>query len=378
MKNKNKIIIKIVSVVAFITLVVWFGVYNTESNKVIKVGFIGPLTGEASPCGVPVNQGIKLALKDSINKGVIEDNQIEIIFEDGKCDSKEAVKAAQKLINVDKVKVIFGGQCSNETMAIAPIAEENKVLLISSFSTSPDVTKAGDFVFRIPPSDENSGKIIAETITKDGFKNVGIVSEKTLAAQTIVPVFENKIKELGTNLIYNDSILFNSNDVYTISAKIKYANPDALYLNVQTGASGSKLVKQLREIGYTGQIYTYFISGDDFVKSGKWVNGVKIVDFRAAKDTKTLDAFNAQFVEAFGNPPSYPFGATLGYDTGEIIFEAIGKVGNNSSKIKDYLYSMQPRPSVTGNLSFDKNGDPIGNDVYYLREVADNKLVDLK
>jgi ABC-type branched-subunit amino acid transport system substrate-binding protein len=80
----------------------------------------------------------------------------------------------------------------------------------------------------------------------------------------------------------------------------------------------------------------------------------------------------------FGNPPTYPFGATLGYDTGEIIFEAIGKVGNNSSKIKDYLYSMQSRPSVTGNLSFDRNGDPIGNDVYYLREVVDNKLVDLK
>jgi branched-chain amino acid transport system substrate-binding protein len=342
------------------------------------VGFIGPLTGEASPYGVPVKQGIELALKDSISRGVIKNDQIQMIFEDGKCDSKEAVKAAQKLINVDKVKVIFGGQCSNETMAIAPIAEQNKVLLISSFSTSPGVTKAGDFVFRIPPSDENSGKIIAETITKDEFKNVGIVSEKTLASQTIIPVFENKIKELGANLIYNDSILLDSDDAYTISAKIKSVNPEALYLNVQTGASGSKLVKSLREIGYTGQIYTYFISGDDFVKSGKWVNGVKIVDFRAAKDTKTLDVFNAQFVGLFGNPPTYPFGATLGYDTGEIIFEAIGKVGNNSSKIKDYLYSMQSRPSVTGNLSFDRNGDPIGNDVYYLREVVDNKLVDLK
>jgi branched-chain amino acid transport system substrate-binding protein len=378
MKNMKNKIAKIVIVVLLIIFAVYIGVNNPKSENTIKVGFIGPLTGEASPYGVPVKQGIELALKDAIDKGLIKNGQIQIIYEDGKCDSKEAVKAAQKLINVDKVKVIFGGQCSNETMAISPITEQNKILLISSFSTSPDVTKAGDLVFRVPPSDENSGRIIAETIVKDGFKNIGIVSEKALAAQTIVPVFEKKVKELGANLVYNESLLFDSNDVYTIAAKIKSANPEAIYLNVQTGASGSKLVKQLKDLGYEGHIYTYFISGDDFVKSGKWVNGVKIVDFQAAKDSKTLLDFTSHFVSLFGKEPSYPFGATLGYDTGSIMFEAISKVGNNPEKIKDYLYSMPSRPSVTGNLSFDQNGDPIGNDVYYLREVVDNKLVDLK
>jgi len=374
----KKRIIEIFVVVLLVVGAIFMGISSSKTGNVIKVGFIGPLTGDASPYGVPVKQGIELALKDSISKGLIKDGQIQIIYEDGKCDGAESVKAAQKLINIDKVKVIFGGQCSTETLAIAPIVEQNKVLLISSFSTSPDVTKAGDFVFRIPPSDENSGRFIATTMVNDGFKNIGIVSEQAIAAQTIIPVFENKTKELGANLTYNESLAFNSNDVYTIATKIKSANPDALYLNVQTGASGSKLTKQLRDLGYRGQIYTYFISGDDFVKSGSWVNGVKIIDFQAAKDSNTLDKFNKSFVSLFGAEPSYPFGATLGYDTGSIIFEAMSKVGNNPEKIRDYLYNMPSRSSVTGNLSFDKNGDPIGNDVYYVRQIVDNKLIDLK
>lgn len=375
MKNKKIVLIILICLIAILVIT---GLNKKSNDDIIKVGFIGPLTGEASPYGVPVKQGIELALQDAIKKGLIDANKIQIISEDSKCDGKEATLAAQKLINVDKVKIIFGGQCSSETLAVAPIAEKNGVLLISSFSTSPNVTNAGDLVFRVPPSDENSGKIMADILVKDGFKKIGIISERSLAAQTIVPVFESRLRATGINLIYNDSFSSDNNDLYTVATKVKDTNPEVVYLNVQTGSAGAKIVKSLRNIGYEGKIYTYFISGDDFVKSGNYVNGIKILDFRAAKDEKTLMEFTASFKDYFHTDPAYPFGATLGYDTGGIIFEAISKVGNDSKKIRDYLYDMKARPSVTGNLSFDRNGDPIGNDVYYLREIVGNKLVDVK
>lgn len=362
-----------------VIVLVVVGVNNKpDETSQIKIGFIGPLTGEASAYGLPVKQGIELALQDAIQKGTIKDGQIEIIWEDGKCDGKEATKAAQKLINVDKVKIIFGGQCSGETLAIAPITEQNGVLLISSFSTSPDVTKAGDYVFRIPPSDANSGKATADLIIKDGYKKVGIISEQTLASQTIIPIFGSRLKELGGEVIYSESFLTGENNLNTLAIKVKQVNPEALYINVQTGASGSRVTKSLRDIGYKGQLYTYFITGDDFVKSGLHVNGIKIVDFRAAKNDEVLKKFMDSFVKKFNQEPDYPFGATLGYDTGEIIFEAIDKVGTNSEKIKNYLYNMKTRPSITGDLSFDQNGDPVGNDVYFIRQIVDNKLVDVK
>lgn len=370
-----KKILGIVIIILVALLLLSFKNKEMGTDK-IKIGFIGPLSGEASPYGVPVKQGIELALENAVKKGFFQEGQVEIIFEDGKCDGKEATLAAQKLINIDKVKVIFGGQCSGETLAIAPIAESNEVLLISSFSTSPDVTNAGDFVFRVPPSDENSGKVIAQTIVNDGFEKVGIVSEQSLASQTIIPVFSKELSSLGSELIYNESFSSDSKDLTTIATKILSSNPEALYLNVQTGSSGSKVANALSDLGYQGQIYTYFITGDDFVKSGDWVNGIKIIDFQAAKNEETLDSFLNNFVEMFGQEPDYSFGATLGYDTGSIIFEAINEVGYNPDKLKKYLYDMESRPSITGDLSFDSNGDPIGNDVYYIRQIVDNELID--
>ena len=375
MKNKK---ILIVGIIVVVILGIWLS--NSNEPKLadsIKIGFIGPLTGEAAPYGTPVKEGIELALKDAVKSGLFKEGQIEIIYEDAKCEAAQATLAAQKLINIDKVEVIFGGQCSGETLAIAPIVEQSKVLLISSFSTSPDVTNAGDYVFRVPASDANSGKVMASLIVKDGFKNIGLVSEKTIAAQTIIPVFEEALGNNGGNIAYKESFSSESNEFMTVATKIKQANPEALYMNVQTGAAGSRMTKALKDLGYNGQIYTFFITGDDFVKSGNWVNGVKILDYRAAKSDKDLAEFMEKFVAEYKKEPAYSFGATLGYDTGAIIFEAINKVGNDADAIKDYLYQMKTRPSITGNLTFDQNGDPLGNDVYFVRQVVNNELVDL-
>ena len=78
----------------------------------------------------------------------INGKQVEVIAEDGACNAKSGVLAIQKLINQDKVKIIMGAGCSSETLGAAPIAEENKIILISWGSSSPDITKSGDYIFR--------------------------------------------------------------------------------------------------------------------------------------------------------------------------------------------------------------------------------------
>ena len=71
-----------------------------------------------------------------------------MIYEDGLCDGKGATNAVQKLINIDGVKIIIGGVCSGETLGAAPLAESSKVILFSPGSGSPDITNAGDYIFR--------------------------------------------------------------------------------------------------------------------------------------------------------------------------------------------------------------------------------------
>ena len=102
----------------------------------IMIGFIGPLTGDAAAYGEPERDVVALAVEEINAAGGINGRQISVIYEDGKCDGTASASAAQKLVNVDKVKVIIGGFCSGETLGAAPIAEQNKVILISPSSTS--------------------------------------------------------------------------------------------------------------------------------------------------------------------------------------------------------------------------------------------------
>lgn len=129
----------------------------------IKIGYIGPLTGEASSYGIDTINGVKLAIEEVNEAGGIKGRPVTLLIEDTRCIGIEAAGAARKLIHVDKVSAIIGGQCSGETLAAAPIAEQAQIPMISPVSSSPEVTSAGDFIFRVYPSDalktKNGGEV---------------------------------------------------------------------------------------------------------------------------------------------------------------------------------------------------------------------------
>ena len=103
----------------------------------IKLGFIAPLTGEASSIGLNNRAAAELAVEEVNAAGGINGRKIEMVYEDGKCAPTDATNAANKLMNVDKVVAIDGAICSSETAAFAPTAMQNKVIVISPGSSAP-------------------------------------------------------------------------------------------------------------------------------------------------------------------------------------------------------------------------------------------------
>jgi branched-chain amino acid transport system substrate-binding protein len=84
------------------------GKIEEQANKEpIKIGAIAPLTGDAAVYGEPARNVIQMAVDEINAAGGIKGQQIELIFEDGKCNGKDGASAAQKLANVDKVQVII-------------------------------------------------------------------------------------------------------------------------------------------------------------------------------------------------------------------------------------------------------------------------------
>ena len=145
----------------------------------IKIGFIAPLTGEAATYGLMGQNVVKLAADEINAQGGINGRHLEIIYEDGKCNGAAAATAIQKLVEFDKVEVVFGGFCSSESLGAEPIATQNKVLLFSLGSSSPALTGKSPFFARDYPSDASQGAVLAEiAYNKKGWRNVALIQEQ--------------------------------------------------------------------------------------------------------------------------------------------------------------------------------------------------------
>jgi branched-chain amino acid transport system substrate-binding protein len=348
-------------------------VQKPDNQETIKIGFIAPLTGDAASYGQGERDSLKLAVEEINSKGGINNKKLEIIFEDGKCNGKDAVTAAQKLINIDKVKIIFGGGCSGETLAVAPITEENKVLLFSAFSSSPQVTNAGDFVFRNSPSDTDGGKDAAKMVFLDGKRKVAILTENTEYAQALKKVFKEQFISLGGTIVADEIYNQDAKDYRTQLTKIKETNPDAVFFNAQSGISAGLSAKQAKELAIAAQYYGHIaFSSDDALNSGgNALNGLKFTDAPGLnKDNPKAVSFLKKFLSKYPNPQSdYDIGAR--YDSVYIIKNAIEYCRDvNTECTKDYLYSMPQYCGVIGCYNFDKNGDVTGI-TYAVKKIID-------
>src|SRR3989344_5679165 len=173
-----------------------------QAQGTYKIGVMYPLTGDGASYGLPIQRTTRIAVDEINAQGGVNGRKLEVIYEDSKCNPKDGNAAAQKLVNLDKVKVIIGGVCSGETLGAAPITEAAKVVLISPSATNPDITNAGDFVFRLAPSDAFAG-VVASDYAFNGMdaRNAAVISESTDYAQGLRKVFKEEFVKLGGKIV---------------------------------------------------------------------------------------------------------------------------------------------------------------------------------
>jgi len=344
----------------------------TTNKKPIVLGYIGPLSGDAAPYGEDEKRAIILAL-EKIQKDKLIDREIKIIYEDGRCNGKDAATAAQKLVNVDKVKIILGGACSGETIAAAPITEANKILLFSSFSSNPAISTIGDYVFRNTPSDKGMADGLAETIYADGFRRVAIISENTDYARGMRDNFLQRFKILGGDIISDETYNQEAKDFRTELTKIKKYNPEVLVINSQSGAPAGLIAKQAKNLGLTAVLYgnNTFGSGDAQKAAGAVLNNTKFVDAPGfiTSNLKAND-FRNEYLKRFPQPAS-EWGVATKYDSVLIIINAIQYCQDDQDTgcLKKYLYQMEDFEGISGNYHFDLNGDPVGQKAYSIKKI---------
>ncbi len=361
-------------VIILIALLVWSFVKSPTNTvaptseqktaKKVKIGFMAPLSGDAASYGESIQKGVILAYEDM---GL---DNVEIIYEDSKCNGKDAVSVINKLISVDKVSAIVGEVCSGATLAIAPIAEKNKVVLISPASTSPKISSAGDYIFRVVPSDALQGKFGADLVYKKGYRKLAILYSNEDYGVGFEKVLRENFEKLGGKVVASEAFNTDAVDVKTQITKIKSANPDAVYIISNVPSLSVSALKELKRLGVDAAVFaSEGLKSEDIIKSaGDSAEGLIISSVSAG----TKD-FAEKFKKKFGEEPG-PFAAQA-YDAFKALAIVIKEGAQTGEEIKNALYNLE-FSGASGSISFDENGDVAGN--YDLYQVKDGKFVKLE
>ncbi len=353
--------------------------YKSSEIEPIRIGWISDLSGPVAKYGA--YEAGMLAVEEVNKNGGINGRPLRLIVEDGKCNSIAAVNAANKLINIDKVKIIIGGHCTPESVAIAPIVEKNKVLMLASITSTPVLTDMGDYVFRTSPVSTIQAELVAGVAYKDlRLRNMAIVYEITDYAKPIAEKFYDEFVKLGGEVSVYESYTPGSVDFRTVLSKIRQESADAIYLSAQNPDSALNFMKQVKEMG----LESLQLLGNDV--AGIQANIDLVPDVYegflfALPEFSESNPKTKEFIEKYKKRygvSNLPFGfwTAESYDGVMIIAEALKKYGEDISAIKNYLYNLRDYEGVSGKISIDDNGDGVRD--YKVRIVRSGKVFEYR
>ncbi len=357
MKKEIKIGLVVILVLIISLLVINITGYATLQNKEdIVIGFIAPLSGPASSYGAAERNIVKSTIEQINLEGGINNRQVRIIYEDGKCDGIEALKAAKKLIELDKVNIILGGACSGETLGIAPYTQEKKVILFSAISSNPQISNAGDYIFRNVPSDTYFVNATVDYLKKEGITKVALISEQGDYGQGARALFKKMYEE---EIVSDETYNLKDTDVRTQLTKIKARDFQALIIVPQTGDDLGLILKQAKEIGINTKTFSLNLFGDtayEIAKEG--IIGLTYSDNLSVYDNSKGKELLKDYKEKHQNPP-IDYMVASRYDSINIIVDAIKKckTDKDTECIRDYILSIEEYQGAAGTYSFDEFGD---------------------
>ncbi len=368
---------KFTCLIIFLGILMHFSISSGIAQETYRIGAAFALSGSIAVYGEGFKKAVDLAVEEINAAGGIKGKKIEIMYEDNKSTSKDCVTAVRKLITVDKVPVIFGPAASSNFMAAAPVAQESKVVMISAEGAAPGVTKAGEYIFRVFPSDVLQGKGISDLCIRLNHKEIPIMYVNNDWGLGLKNVFVENFKKTGGKV--TDEIPYDEGktDYRTELIRATKGNPPAT-VNLTYINEGAVMFKQAYEMG----IKTQWICGSaakapKLVElAGKAVEGIIGTYPVFSQETKEVKAFRAAWKKKYGDEKIPIFGE-YNYDMVFLTAKAIEKGGYTSEGIRKALFEVaKGYRGVTGDKTFDQDRG-VGSE-YGVWTVKDGQIVDYK
>ncbi|MGD9909811.1 MAG: ABC transporter substrate-binding protein [Candidatus Izemoplasmatales bacterium] len=351
--------------IALLLLVLAFGVTLSACNAqgdTVKIGVIGPLTGDYSMYGLAVANGAQLAADEINAAGGVLGKDLEIIAYDSKGDTVEGVNAYNRLVQEDEVDAIVGGTFSGVTLAFKDLAIADGVPVLTPTATNPLVTLDAPNIFRACYTDSYQGTTMATFAmgTLEATKAAVFYNIDDAYSEGLATAFQDAYTAAGAGYSVDMFTFTAGTDDYSAAlTSIKAGAYDVVFVPAYVAEVGAILTQaDAMDFGDT-----VFLGGDGWdgieadyadVAEGNYFGN----HYAKTDPAENVQAFVTNYEATYNESPNAL--AALGYDAVYAMVAAIEDAGSTDyADVVDALAALQYDNAVTGAIKFDENGDPV-------------------
>jgi branched-chain amino acid transport system substrate-binding protein len=314
---------------------------NEVEGGTLKIGVLVPLTGELGSWGEDWSRAYELAVEEIDKTGLLAGGKIELVVDDEGSSAASAVRAAQKMVDVDGVDVILGAS-SSSIVALNQVVSKNEIPVISPAAGTVQMDSVGgEWLFRTYPSDSDEGIADATFFSSEGVKTISIMAQNEESAQSVAGVIKTKFEEAGGTIA--QSVAFDPGQP-SYQAEIRKAlsgDPQLMYVSAGE-ESATTLLRELRQAGYKGMLS---VNGDLASPATLKALGPEVMDgtYSALANTDTKLPEYQRFKQAFEAKYGKEIYVTLAnaYDSVVVVaLAAKAAKSNTGAAIQEHLRAV--------------------------------------
>ncbi|HTR03501.1 MAG TPA: ABC transporter substrate-binding protein [Thermoanaerobaculia bacterium] len=328
----------------------------------IKVGFFGALTGPTATFAISGKNGATLAIEEIDRAGGVLGRPVELLSEDDRGEASEAASAVSKLITRDHVVALIGENASSRSLAAAPIAQSYGVPMISPSSTNVEVTKKGDYIFRVCFIDAYQGKVLAAFARKNLKAQTAAILTDSRSDYSVglADAFRTAFTGAGGRVVADAKYAEGDSDFSAQLTALTPSNPDVLFVPGYYTDAGL-IARQARSLGVKATLLG--ADGWDSPKlveiGGEAMEGAYLSNHYSVDDpSPAVRRFVEAYEAKYGAEPDSI--AATSYDAMRLLADAITRAGSTEGRrVRDALAATKNFAGVTGTITMDSDRNPI-------------------
>lgn len=279
-------------------------------SGVIKIGAVLPMTGPAAVFGQKFQEAYAMALEEINANGGVKGKKLDVVIEDSQEQPQLGTTATEKLANDPEILVLTGGRSSGVTLAMAKVANDNRIPYLIEHGSSDTATRSGwDYVFRLNPTSGMYTEALRNYLDE-------VVQPQKVAWLQVDNAFGDAVYEFGLKdyfaprdfEVLHEKYSADALDLKAVMTKVRHFAPDVVIMTSGTDNEAVQIMKAAKEAGVTPKAFIGTGAGHSI--QGFWDQDSSLAQYvmtsgpwHGDKKQEAWQRFAKKFEETYGHAP---------------------------------------------------------------------------